>query len=151
MSIPESIPDPLAQSGQSGIYRIAGKDQAALQAAAQKLGFAFFNVDLSKAANVPGFIEALRRDLGFPDWFGGNLDAVSDCLTDFSWRPAPGYVVTLCGSERLAKNATSFAALNEVLSCAVEAWQIRKLPFWVFYVAGDRPPEHGEFRSRTRR
>jgi hypothetical protein len=151
MSIPQTPPDPLAQCGQSGIYRIAGKDRAALQAAAAKLGFAYFDVDLKGAANVPGFIEALRRDLGFPDWFGGNLDAVNDCLTDFSWRPAAGYVITMSGSARLATNATSFAALNEVLSCAVEAWQSRDVPFWVFYVADDRPPEHGEFRSRARR
>jgi hypothetical protein len=92
----------------------------------------------------------MSRDLGFPDWFGGNLDALSDCLTDFSWRPAQGYVITLSGSARLAAMPTSFAALNEVLSFAVEAWQARGQPFWVFYVAEDGRPDSGEFRSRAR-
>lgn len=26
--------------------------------------------------------EALAKALGFPDWYGGNLDALYDCLTD---------------------------------------------------------------------
>ena len=26
----------------------------------------------------------LARGLGFPDWYGGNLDALYDCLTDLS-------------------------------------------------------------------
>ncbi len=151
MSIPDNVSEPLAQSGKAGIYRLSGKDCAALKDAAAKLDFAFFDVCLAHAANVPGFIAALKRDLHFPDWFGGNLDALNDCLTDFSWQPAPGYVITLTGSERLAANATSFAALNEVLACAVEDWQRRDVPFWVFYVAQGGAPDNSEFRARTRR
>lgn len=26
----------------------------------------------------------LARELGFPDWYGGNLDALFDCLTDLT-------------------------------------------------------------------
>ena len=28
--------------------------------------------------------ETLARSLSFPDWYGGNLDALSDCLTSLS-------------------------------------------------------------------
>ena len=28
------------------------------------------------------FHETVARELGFPDWYGNNLDALYDCLTD---------------------------------------------------------------------
>ena len=121
-------------SPQTGIFRLDRKDLPALQAAAIELGQAFFLVDLSRARNVPGFIKALKRDLHFPDWFGNNLDALNDCLTDFSWHPAPGYVIVLGGSEMLHATPTSLATLNEVLSCAVDAWEQRATPFRIFYL-----------------
>jgi RNAse (barnase) inhibitor barstar len=121
-------------SAQTGIFRLDRKDLPALQAAAIELGQAFYLVDLSHARNVPGFIKAMRRDLQFPEWFGGNLDALNDCLTDFSWRPASGYVIALSGSEMLRATPTSLATLNEVLSCAVEEWERRDVPFRIFYL-----------------
>lgn len=121
-------------SAQTGIFRLDRKDLPALQAAARELGQAFYLVDLSHARNVPGFIKAMRRDLQFPEWFGGNLDALNDCLTDFSWHPASGYVIALSGSEMLRATPTSLATLNEVLSCAVEEWERRDVPFRIFYL-----------------
>ena len=121
-------------NAQTGIFRLDRKDLPALQAAARELGQAFYLVDLSHARNVPGFIKAMRRDLQFPEWFGGNLDALNDCLTDFSWRPASGYVIAVSGSEMLRATPTSLATLNEVLSCAVEEWERRDVPFRIFYL-----------------
>ena len=118
----------------AGIAKLARRDLPALRAAVGELGFAWFSVDLSRARNVPGFIKALQRDLRFPDWFGGNLDALNDCLSDFSWCPAPGYVITLDHVEMLAASPTAFATFNEVLASAVDEWQRRETPFWVFYL-----------------
>ncbi len=140
-------PDPThekqAKNGTAGIFRLARKDLPALRQAADELEQRFFSVDLEHAYNVPGFIKALSRDLDFPEWFGGNLDALHDCLTDFSWHPAPGYVITLSGSETLRANPTSFAAFNQVLASATEAWQARNIPFRVFYLHDDPPPAVG--------
>ena len=137
MTTPSRSGDPNNQAPDAprcGIFRLADKDLPALRQAADELGLASFHVDLRSARNVPGFIRALKRDLEFPEWFGGNLDAVNDCLTDFSWRPAPGYVITLSGFASLSANQTSFAALNAVLASAVEAWQERRIPFQIFYL-----------------
>ena len=125
---------PERKTGKAGIFLLARQDLPALRQAADELEQAFFSVDLGSARNVPGFIKALKRDLDFPDWFGGNLDAVHDCLTDFSWRPAPGYVITLDGSETLRANPTSFAIFNEVLVSVIEWWQERSIPFRVFFL-----------------
>ncbi|WP_319243208.1 barstar family protein [uncultured Propionivibrio sp.] len=118
----------------AGIFRLNRGDLPALEAAAGELGQAFFVVDLSRARNVPGFIKAMQRDLHFPDWFGHNLDALLDCLTDFSWHPAAGYVIVLSESDSLKATPTSLAALNEVLSCAVDKWNERGIAFRIFYL-----------------
>ena len=135
-------PEKPLQNASAGFARLARKDLPALLKAADELKMAVFHVDLKNARNVPGFIKALRRDLEFPDWFGGNLDSLNDCLTDFSWHSAPGYVITLTGSEALSANPTSFAAFNAVLSSVVEEWKTRSTPFWIFYVQDD-PDERG--------
>ena len=127
------------QPANTGIFVLSRRDLPALRQAADELKQAFFSVDLGNARNVPGFIKALNRDLDFPDWFGGNLDALHDCLTDFSWRPASGYVITIEGSAALRANPTSFAAFNEVLASVVEAWQARNIPFRVFYLENASP------------
>ncbi|SDI20253.1 barstar family protein [Propionivibrio dicarboxylicus] len=121
-------------SSPAGIFRLNRNDLPALKAAATELGQAFFVVDLSRARNVPGFIKAMQRDLAFPEWFGGNLDALLDCLTDLSWHPAPGYIIVLSESDALKAMPTSLAALNEVLSCAVDAWNKRGIAFRIFYL-----------------
>ena len=121
----------------AGVFKLSRKDLLALRKAAEQLKQAYFHVDLQNAKNVPGFIKALKRDLDFPDWFGGNLDALHDCLTDFSWHPASGYVITLSGYDLLRGNPTSFAAFNAVMSGATEVWEARNIPFRVFYVLDD--------------
>ena len=128
---------PANESAPTGLFKLSRKDIPALRQAAEQLNQAYFQVDLRSAKNVPSFIKALKRDLDFPDWFGGNLDALHDCLTDFSWRPASGYVITLSGYEMLRGNPTSFAAFNSVMASAVEAWEARAIPFRVFYVHDD--------------
>ena len=141
MTQPRSpTPENQSRHGTAGIFKLARKDIPALRLAADELKQAFFSVDLRPARNVPGFIKALSRDLAFPEWFGCNLDALHDCLTDFSWCPAPGYVITLDGSEALRANPTSFAAFNAVIASTVEAWQTRNIPFRIFYIQDDPAP-----------
>ncbi|QFZ17275.1 barstar family protein [Saccharothrix syringae] len=38
-------------------------------------------------------IAAIADALGFPDWFGHNLDALHDSLTDLSWLPEGEHVL----------------------------------------------------------
>ena len=41
-----------------------------------------YRVDFSKVEHFIEIHEVLKRDLDFPDYYGGNLDALFDCLTD---------------------------------------------------------------------
>ncbi|WP_112263747.1 barstar family protein [Lentzea terrae] len=40
-------------------------------------------------------IAAIAEALSFPSWFGQNLDALYDSLTDLSWLPAGEYVLVV--------------------------------------------------------
>ena len=72
--------------------------------------------------------DSLFRQLDLPDWYGRNLDALYDCLTDLS-EPASLRLVhfdTL--SERLGHYAAALRAVlrdasaeNPLLRCTVEA------------------------------
>ena len=41
-----------------------------------------YKVDFSEVKHYIEIHEILKRDLDFPDYYGGNLDALWDCLTD---------------------------------------------------------------------
>jgi RNAse (barnase) inhibitor barstar len=38
-------------------------------------------------------LDGIAAVMSFPDYFGRNLDALRDCLTDLSWLPAGGHVL----------------------------------------------------------
>ena len=38
-------------------------------------------------------LDAIAAALSFPDYFGRNLDALRDCLSDLSWLPAGEHVL----------------------------------------------------------
>ena len=103
----------------SGIYHLPSSGLAALQEACTALEYPCFKTDL--------------QALGFPAWYGANLDALKDCLTDFSWHDAPGYVLIISGADALHADCTLFANLNAVFSSTIEEWREHGIPFWVFY------------------
>lgn len=123
----------LAQPKQAGIYHLPHGAKAALSKAAKALGFANFQVSFEESDNMGTILAALGRDLDFPDWYGANFDALNDCLTDFSWHEAAGYVITIAHADAVHATPNSFSALNAVLTNAIEEWQARDVPFWIFY------------------
>jgi RNAse (barnase) inhibitor barstar len=62
-------------------------------------------------------IEAIARALQFPDWFGGNWDALEDCLSDLSWRKPPYRLVL-----RNFRKGDELGILIDVLGSAAQFW-----------------------------
>lgn len=52
----------------------------------------------SKQQAIEGIANAMR----FPSWFGGNLDALFDCLIDLSWLGEGTHVLVWTGTRTLA-------------------------------------------------
>ncbi|PRX47237.1 barstar (barnase inhibitor) [Prauserella shujinwangii] len=69
-----------------------------------------------------GTLDAIAAALSFPDWFGRNLDALYDCLTDLSWLPTGEHVLIWIGSDVLKQaDPKSYLAVHGVLSDAQRA------------------------------
>ncbi|MFD2420046.1 barstar family protein [Amycolatopsis pigmentata] len=67
-------------------------------------------------------MDAIATALSFPDYFGHNLDALYDCLTDLSWLPSGEHVLIWGGSDLLKQaDPKAYLAIRGVLSDAERA------------------------------
>lgn len=123
----------LRQSALCGIYHLPASGVEALEGAAETLDYACFRIDFHESDDSQTVLGSLGRALGFPVWYGVNLDALMDCLTDFSWCEAPGYVLIIAGADALHAAGEPFAEINGVFAAALEEWRSQGVPFWVFY------------------
>ncbi|MBI4193960.1 MAG: barstar family protein [Betaproteobacteria bacterium] len=132
-------PEPLGP-GRSGVYR-APPDLQPLKQRAVQAGLAWLPVDLAPVGEKSRFLAVCAEDLGFPKTFGHNWDAFADCLQDFSWRTAPGYVVHLRNAAVFAMAAPAeWATAREILSEAAGFWAARGKTFLVLvHGAADLP------------
>jgi RNAse (barnase) inhibitor barstar len=80
-------------------------------------------IDLAGCTDKATLLARFAAALQFPDWFGHNWDALSDCLNDLSWLPARHYRVELAQPQalRTAEPETLDTAL-EILGEAAEFW-----------------------------
>ena len=119
----------LKDASRSGVYRAPGSDEIAdaLKASGVFLARIAF-------ADKEKLLKNIARALEFPDWFGGNWDALEDCLTDLSWRDAEGYVLLFEG----AKPGDELGVLIDVLRTAAEHWAGRGKPFFAVFVDPQR-------------
>jgi RNAse (barnase) inhibitor barstar len=118
-----------------GIFRVdhGGSRRArALELRARRRAFPVFTLDLEGVASKAELLQRAAAALQFPDYFGANWDAFYDCLTDFSWRPAPGYVVRVLGAGAVrSRAAPALATALELLAEAAAYWQRQGVAFVV--------------------
>lgn len=115
----------------TGVYHLPHGDTSDLVAGAEAAGCLVQHVDLRGARNRDELLEAIGRSLGFPEWFGHNWDALSDCLLDMGWRPAEGYVIILEHCDGIHARAESdFVTLMQVFQNAASEWREQGVPFW---------------------
>jgi len=124
----------------SGVHRVGeGVDEAGIREAAAANGLDFSCVNLCEVRDKAGFLSETARSLGFPSHFGMNWDALNDCLTDMSWRPAAGYVVLFTGLRCLAEGAAAdLEVLTRILDSAAQYWKQRGVLFYIIVLC--RPP-----------
>ena len=122
----------LADAAACGVFHLA-REPYEIERAAREAGLALHRVDIHAVHGKADFLALLAKALAFPDWFGGNWDALADCLTDLSWQPAPGYVLVLEKAKHFGSgHAEEFAAAIEILQHAADYWRDEGKPFWVF-------------------
>jgi len=105
-------------------------------------GLELLDFDTARVANEGELLAELARGFRFPDYFGGNWDAVNDCLRDLEWLPARGYVLRIPNAEALWQllPATAGRLIETWLFCA-EAWARQGVSFHLAFLwEGDTAP-----------
>lgn len=113
----------LNDASRSGVYRVRGTE--AVLEATRGGGLDVARIDAAKDV-----LRSIARDLGFPAWFGGNWDALEDCLGDLSWRPAHGHVLLFESFPR----GDELGVLIDVLRSSAQFWAERGRPFFALLV-----------------
>jgi hypothetical protein len=122
----------LADASQSGAYYVDLHDRTAIVDTATLLEFRLLPVDLRDCRDHLDALERIAAALQFPDWFGGNWDALADCLDDLSWLPAPGYVLLLDHADGWrGEDPEGFAVLLDIANDVGARRAAQRVPFWV--------------------
>ena len=124
----ERLKDP----ARSGTYRSSRGEPIADAVRGSRLDVA--SVSFRDASGKDRMLKALAQGLAFPEWFGGNWDALEDCLTDLSWRPADGHVLLL---EDFSLS-DELGILIDVLASSAEFWAARGKPFFAVFIDPQR-------------
>jgi len=133
MSSPNPFFSVLSDARRSGIYNLPAQGATPIIEAAHELGFAVFRVSLEGVSDKDTFLAKLAQALHFPEWFGGNWDALSDCLSDLSWVEGEGYLVLLEDCETFAARAQSdFLTAADIFNTTAAVWREDGRAFWTF-------------------
>lgn len=128
--------DERLRAADSGLYRVA---DARTLAPAVAVGLDVAPIRLAGVVGKDALLERFASALAFPDWFGGNWDALEDCLGDLSWRPQRDRVLLIEGFESLASvSHDDFRVLLDLLADVAEHWSAQGRVFLVLFV----DPEH---------
>jgi hypothetical protein len=124
----------LNDARRSGVYRAPGTTE--IEDAARGTRLDLVRVDLRGAEDKDALLERLAGALGFPDWFGGNWDALEDCLQDLSWRAGDGHVLVFDGQGEVGPD--ELGVLIDVLGASAAFWAERGRPFFAVFVDPER-------------
>lgn len=131
---------PAIEAKRSGVY-CAPDAVTSLREQAKKNGLIWLDLPLNAVSTKKQFLSVCARQLKLPSYFGGNWDALADCVRDFNWLKGAGFVLHIAGHDTFAKAAPDdYATALAVFSEAAAFWKEKGTPFVVLVdAAGDLP------------
>lgn len=127
-------PKPIDKLPAQAVCRLGAREIDELRRWAERAGHRFVLVECSDCVDKGAVLKAIGRAFAFPDWYGANLDALYDCLTDLPERGEPGWVVVLArlpGEPTFGE--TQREALLDVFRDAADDFAKRQVGLRVFY------------------
>ncbi|MEW6689549.1 MAG: barstar family protein [Pseudomonadota bacterium] len=124
----------LSDASRSGVYRAPRAD--AILESVRGSPISAVRISLSGVSEKQALLEQIARTLEFPGWFGGNWDALEDCLTDLSWLQGAGHVLLIEDAAQLARDDRG--VLADILASAAAYWAERGKPFFAVFI-GEAP------------
>lgn len=122
----------LSDASKSGVYRASRADE--ILDATRGSALQVSRIDLAGAADKQALMQRIARVLEFPRWFGGNWDALEDCLCDLSWSKSGGHVLLIEAAVDLPTDERGI--LIDILASAATSWAERKRPFFAVFLDG---------------
>ena len=122
----------LSDASKSGVYRAPHERDIAEALRGSALRVA--RIRLAGVVTKDTLLARIAGALDFPAWFGGNWDALEDCLADLSWSNAEGHVLLFDGAEGLP--ADELGILIDILASAASSWKERGQPFFAVFLGG---------------
>lgn len=121
---PASTPadDEREWSRSPGVYVHPGPETAfaAIERFARARDIRLARIDFHDCTDKTSVLERFASSLEFPDWFGGNWDALEDSLNDLEWLGASCHLLSLEQLEPMRRSAPGdFAVLLDILRTAV--------------------------------
>lgn len=100
----------------------------------QLAGFEIFEVDTNEISTKEQLLGSIAEAMSFPDYFGGNWDALDECLRDMQWAHATGYVLLVRSAESLwRRNPRIAAGLLQSWTFSAEAWSREGVAFHLVF------------------
>ena len=120
------------QAERNGVYHLPAERRVAFESLAQDAHQTVETIDLARHSTVTGALKKIGAALNFPAWYGANLDALFDCLTDPECLAGRGCVISITGTHRLTTAQPEvFSTLLDVLQSAAETLRDDGTLFWV--------------------
>jgi hypothetical protein len=120
----------LNDASRSGVYGAPRDD--VIREVVRGSGLRLADVSLKEAQPKEEILLRIARALDFPDWFGGNWDALEDCLSDLSWHEAQGWVLVFREFEALSRD--DLGVLMDVLGSSAEYWAEQGRLFFAVFI-----------------
>lgn len=116
-----------------GLYKVTAKlNIDKLSSLCKEYGFQFFNINGKNITSKADFFQTSAEIMNFPDYFGDNWDAFNDCMNDFSWLSADGYVLLYTQPDNFAQNDPhEWTIALDIFQEAVEYWAGTDTPMYV--------------------
>lgn len=140
------------------------RESSAITMVTAPSGFLVRTIEGKKCRTSSSLFDEFAQALSFPEYFGHNWDALEECLADFEWLPAKGYILLISDAQAVLPNdEEEYETLLEVLNDAGEAWSKgqtadgRSAPFHAVFAvtAQDKSTRHRweleEFSSTKQR
>ena len=119
------------EAKRSGVYR-APPSVDSLREQAKKTGLVWVDMPLQAVSAKAQFLAVCAKQLKLPSYFGGNWDALADCLRDLNWLKGAGFVLHVAGHDKFAATAPEdYATALAVLTEAADFWKGKGTPFVV--------------------
>jgi hypothetical protein len=131
MNAPLDLRALLLDPANNGVYYFDRNDREDLAEAAANAGLHVVPVDFADCAGKHDALARIAVALAFPEWFGGNWDALADALGDLSWLPEGGLLMLFDNArDWRERDEEDFAVLLDICGEAAQDWTRERRPFW---------------------